>query len=315
MNNMILNGSNYVDLEKTLGPAAIQNIFGKKLVLNNDNKNDCAPQQNGTFKTIHLYYNGEYIQDVKIDKSESFNELQDKFKSILFQNGKVSYRPALREETIVRENPSQTLEFLINRGIKDNSPSLSFCNKNTLKNYPPTCYNYNQINNGDKLQAKYEDKIFGGGIGGINFVNVDELTKGKDLKDSLHGKEWRKIDIGLNLFGNCNNKKCQAHNKEVIYIVGINKKFDVCKDIKKIICPVCSKNILPKTMGFWKCEYQIKGEKYKDGSYEDVDINGKETREKNFEYFDSCEKGTSFWSKLEIFTGHRQEMKYEKNSI
>lgn len=29
-------------------------------------------------------------------------------------------------------------------------------------------------------------------------------------------------------------------------------------------------------MGFFKCEYQIKGEKLKDGEYVEVDINGKE---------------------------------------
>ena len=317
MNNKIFNGRNYIDLEKTHGPNTLKNLFGEKLVSNNntDNQSNCAIEKNSTIKTIHLYFNGEYIRDVQIDKSESFSALQDKFKTILFQNGKVSYRPALREETIVRENPNQTLEFLINRGIIDNSPSVLFCNKNTLKNYPPTCYNFNQINNGDKLEVKYEDKILGGELGGLEFVNVDELTKGKDLKDSDHGKEWRKIDIGLNLFGNCINKKCKANNKEVIYKVGINKKFDVFKDKKKIICPICSKNFLPKTMGFWKCEYQIKGEKLNEGDYEDIDINGKETREKYFEYFDPYKSGTTTWTSLEIFAGHRQKMKYKKNSI
>ena len=119
----------------------------------------------------------------------------------------------------------------------------------------------------------------------------------------------------MNLFGNCINKKCKANNKEVIYKVGINKKFDVFKDKKKIICPICSKNFLPKTMGFWKCEYQIKGEKLNEGDYEDIDINGKETREKYFEYFDPYKTGTISWTSLEIFAGHRQKMKYKKNSI
>ena len=39
-------------------------------------------------------------------------------------------------------------------------------------------------------------------------------------------------------------------------------------------------------MGFWKCEYQIKGEKFKDGDYEEVDLNGKETNGDDFEYYD-----------------------------
>ena len=36
------------------------------------------------------------------------------------------------------------------------------------------------------------------------------------------------------------------------------------------------------TFEFWKCEYQIKGVRLKNGTYEDVNINGKETKENSF---------------------------------
>ena len=68
-------------------------------------------------------------------------------------------------------------------------------------------------------------------------------------------------------------------------------------------------------MGFWKCEYQIKGEKFKDGDYEEVDLNGKETNGDDFEYYDPYKSGTTFWSNLMIFTGHRQKMKFRKHTI
>ena len=137
----------------------------------------------------------------------------------------------------------------------------------------------------------------------------------KKLKFSKNAPDWRKATIGLNLFGKCINKKCKAFDKEVIYPVGINKKFDFYSDKKNIICPICSKNFLPLTMGFWKCEYQIKGEKLKGGDYEEIDICGKETKGDNFEYYDPNSNDTAFWSNLLVFTGYRQKMKYRKNTI
>ena len=121
-----------------------------------------------------------------------------------------------------------------------------------------------------------------------------------------------KISIGLNLFGKCLNKKCEAFNAEVIHRVGINKEFDFNSDKREIKCPICAKNCLPSTMGFWKCEYQLKGEKFKDGDYEEVDLNGKETNGDDFEYYDPYKSGATFWSSLKVFTGHRQKMKFRK---
>lgn len=64
-------------------------------------------------------------------------------------------------------------------------------------------------------------------------------------------------------------------------------------------------------MGFWKCEYQIKGEKLTNGEYIDININGRETNGNDFEYYEPY-KGKSFWSNLIIFTGHRQKIKYKE---
>ena len=127
---------------------------------------------------------------------------------------------------------------------------------------------------------------------------------------SSKAPKWREVVQGLNLFGKCINKKCEAYNAEVIHAVGINRKFDFNMDRKEIKCPICSKNFVPITMGFWKCEYQIKGEKFKDGDYQEIDINGKETKGDDFEYYDPYKSGTTSWSSLFVFTGHRQKMKH-----
>ena len=49
---------------------------------------------------------------------------------------------------------------------------------------------------------------------------------------------------------------------------------------------------MPKTFGFWRCEYQIKGVRLKNGDYEDVIINGKETNGNDFEYYDPNDNGS-----------------------
>jgi len=173
-----------------------------------------------------------------------------------------------------------------------------------------------RIKNGDSIDIEYRGKVYGaGGINTLEFVDVDKLTKTKKLKLSKNAPKWRKVTKGLNLFGKCINKNCEAYNKEVIYKAGINIKFNFNSDKKEIKCPICSKNFIPNTMGFWKCEYQIKGEKLKNGDYEEIDINGKETKGDDFEYYDPNKNDTTFWSSLMIFTGHRQKLKHRDYSI
>ena len=109
----------------------------------------------------------------------------------------------------------------------------------------------------------------------------------KRLDFSAEAPKWRSVVKGLNIFGVCKNSKCKAFKKEIIYKVGINTKFDFNTQKREIVCPICNKNFSPKTLGFWKSEYQIKGEKLKNGEYSEVDINGRETKDDDFEYFDS----------------------------
>ena len=76
--------------------------------------------------------------------------------------------------------------------------------------------------------------------------------------------------------------------------------------------PYLLKNFLPVTMGFWKCKYQIKGEKFKNGEYVELNLNGKETVGDNFEYYDQNKNKVVSWSYLSVFTGYRQKMKYKE---
>ena len=278
---------------------------------NNPLMNDLNNEQNLNSKNIRLFYGCEFITNVTITKDERENI--EKLKSILFSFGKKTYRPPHKGETIEREHPYETLEFLIERGVVELYPRLIIKNITRYRNYYLTGFDFNHVQNGDSLQVEFEGKTYGaGGLCDLEFINIDKLTKTKKLAFSKDAPKWRNISIGLNLFGKCINKNCKAFNQEVIYPVGINIKFDLTSRRKEIKCPICSKNFLPVTMGFWKCEYQIKGEKFKNGEYEEINLNGKETVGDNFEYYDQNKNKVVSWSYLSVFTGYRQKMKYKE---
>ena len=94
-----------------------------------------------------------------------------------------------------------------------------------------------------------------GGITPIIFVNVSQ-GKIKELKLSKNAPKWRLINEGLNIFGICQNSKCKAYNKEVVYRTNLTEKgliFNINDNLINIICPICEKIIKPKTCGFYKC--------------------------------------------------------------
>ena len=270
--------------------------------------------KNKNVKTVRLSYKGEFIQNVDIYQDDDYNSIRERFKSILFRKGKVIYRKAFQNEIIERKSPYETLEDLLNRGVMETNPRVIISNNtfSRLKNFYDCGYNFSDIADGDVLKVEFEHLLYGaGGISALEFIDIDNLTKTKKLYFSKKAPKWRQVSLGLNLFGKCINNKCEAYDEEVIYTAGINSEFDFSSDRKRIRCPICNKNFVPLTMGFWKCEYQIKGEKLKNGDYQEININGKETRGNDFEYYDPYKNETTSWSWLKIFTCHRQKMKYK----
>ena len=315
MNNQMMNicPMNNMNMAQNMGIMGMT-MNNYNFPQNNLNDFDNARINNNPIcKTVRLYFDGEFIQNVTLFNNANYYSISNTFKQILYAFGKKPYYEAGPYEIIERDSPDETLEFLINRGVVDNNPRIiisslqhNYCRK--------PVYTFKDINNGDRLEVKYEGRtIGGGGLCNIEFVDVDKSTKTTKINIYKDATKWRQVSIGLNLFGKCINKECKAFNEEVIYRVGINQKFDLnSDDRKRIKCPICSKNFLPITMGFWKCEYQIKGEKFRNGNYEEVNINGKETKGDDFEYFNPYKIETASWSNLMIFTGHRQKMKYKE---
>ena len=110
-------------------------------------------------------------------------------------------------------------------------------------------------------------RLIGGGPS-INFIDV-ENSKVQKLNFSKSAPEWRYVKKGLNLFGICQNNSCKAFKEEVIFNREregiINEKFNLQENIENIICPICGGIVIPKTCGFWDCEYQFIGDKIEGG--------------------------------------------------
>jgi len=163
----------------------------------------------------------------------------------------------------------------------------------------------------------YRDKfLIGSGAGPIiDFVNVEKGIV-KKLKLSKDTPKWRKVKKGLNIFGQCDYKKCEAFKKEVIYTTNMTEnglKFNLNKEVVNIKCPICQKIIRPKTCGFWLCEYQFQGQKIEDGEVKSFETKPKETSEDKFEYFDPFGNGEVQWLELNIYVLPKQKIKYEEN--
>ena len=146
----------------------------------------------------------------------------------------------------------------------------------------------------------------------LDFVNVEKgLINVLSFSDSA--PKWRTVKKGLNLFGLCQNKNCEAFDKEVVHKVGINLKYNLQENVLNIKCPMCNKLVVPKTCGFWDCEYQFEGDKIEAGELKLVDTESKETKGDDFEYYNPYENGSSLWTNLNIYVIPKQAIKYKLN--
>ena len=164
-------------------------------------------------------------------------------------------------------------------------------------------------------EISVERRLFGGGCCPIKFVDVS-TGKVKELKFDEKAPKWREVNNGLNIFGICRNKKCEAFQKEVIHKTNLTKKglvFNLNEEITNIKCPMCYKIIELKTCGFYECEYQFKGRSIREGDVKDFDSKTRETKDGKFEYYDPSNNGSVTWLELKIYVLSKQEIKYNPN--
>ena len=149
-----------------------------------------------------------------------------------------------------------------------------------------------------------------GGEVGSTAKGIADPTKKKPVEwpTSRDGPFYLTVKKGLNLFGFCQNKKCQAYKKEVCSPFGFGT-FDLIKDLdannkKCPKCPACEYLLLKlESAGFLKCKYKYVGKKYEKGKIVEVNYS-KKTRDTDdyLDYVDAGKKGEnkSLWVELKI---------------
>ena len=133
----------------------------------------------------------------------------------------------------------------------------------------------------------------------LNFTDVKN-NKTKEIPFSKKAPSYRLVSKGINIFGICKCKKCDAYEEEVIVPIE-KKKIDLIKERNKLFCPECGSLIDPQTVGFYLCKYRIYGKKVNDNNkrIEDFKIPIAEARNPNgFTYFDSDLNGKTMMFEL-----------------
>ena len=96
------------------------------------------------------------------------------------------------------------------------------------------------------------------------FIDVSK-TKDAIIKRKVHkvskGCGYRYICPGINLYGVCGNKNCEAYSKEVIQRIQENE-LNLVKIRGFMQCSMCEWKCDAKTVGFYKCYFNIYGIKY-----------------------------------------------------
>ncbi len=242
--------------------------------------------------------------EIEIEPSDTILNLKTKIEDITKSFGRIYQR------TKQNETPKEIIEnpkMIETKGIPPEKQRLIFAGMQLEDNKTLAEY---KIQNDSTIHLVL--RLRGGAPIPMNFVDVEKGLIQK-LEFSSSAPKWRRVTEGLNLFGICKNEKCIAKNKEVIFTVGINKKYNLQENVLNIKCPMCDGIIVPKTCGFWKCEYQFIGDKIEGGALKHVDTKCKETKGDDFEYFNPYKNNSVLWINLTIYTVEKQNVKFHSS--
>ena len=152
-------------------------------------------------------------------------------------------------------------------------------------------------------------RLTGGEVGSCAKQLADPTKKAPVEWPTTHdGPFYLIVKNGINIFGFCQNKECEAYKKEVCSPFGYGA-FDLIEDLtskskKCPKCPACEYYLLEiESCGFMNCEYHYEGKKYENKELIDVDFRKKTTGGyKAIDYIDPGKKGEnkSTWVELKI---------------
>ena len=96
----------------------------------------------------------------------------------------------------------------------------------------------------------------------LDYFNIDDINNLINIKPIFDDKNiplWRIVFPGINLWGECTNKNCDAYNQIVAYFVESNELNLI--ENNKMKCPICNTEFNCSNICFFNCYYNYYGKK------------------------------------------------------
>ena len=155
------------------------------------------------------------------------------------------------------------------------------------------------ISNGSYISVSNPGEIKGGFICDMTFTDLSQ-NKTKEIGFSPYAPSYRRVTKGINIFGICHCKYCKAYKMEVVVNI-YKREFDLIKERDSLFCPECQSPIIPKTVGFYLCRYQISGKKIENNRIEKfMNPIDEATNSNSVKYFDPDSNGEVMMIDLKI---------------
>lgn len=183
-------------------------------------------------------------------------------------------------------DPSETVKFALSRFLKtiNSSPGLLsqggliFQYKNTIDLAHPDFFDKllsSCVKEGSLIQMKMNTRFYEP----QSIISMpDPKNKPKNIGFTPTAPIWRTIDKGLNVYGKCTCKKCEAKGQTVIDMKK-KCKIDFCKSGFSCECPMCEGIIQPITIGFYMCKYKIFGQQMINDKIEKMELIDRESKD------------------------------------
>ena len=136
-----------------------------------------------------------------------------------------------------------------------------------------------------------------GGRFSINFTDVSKNIY-EEHYFSETAPDYRIVSEGINVYGICKGKKCKVYNEEVICPLENKKFFNLLEEKEDLECPICGSLIIPKTLGFFSCEYRIKGKKCENDTITPFELRDKASNKDSIRYFNPDKNGSVMFIEL-----------------
>jgi len=152
------------------------------------------------------------------------------------------------------------------------------------------------IKNMISIEVVEHNTVTGGGFS-INFTDISKNIY-EEHYFSKTAPDYRIASKGINVFGICKGKKCKAYKEEVICPLENKKIFNLLEEKDDLECPICGSLIVPKTLGFFSCEYRIKGKKLENDYNRPFELIDKASNKDSIRYFNPDKNGKAMITEL-----------------